>query len=168
MRFRFGISRRMTQSLLSAGAVCVLASGPAVAGGSKVLLKSDGSPDGYFYTLDDPSSPESRYITAYAPGDFDPLDVIIGARVAEIDLGDSGVGMFTAELRVEDPGNPGFPDLSADGLIAVSDPDSEGVCSSDPTYRREFTFPQMSAPPDSPLYLCVRVPGGQTGIDACG
>jgi hypothetical protein len=144
-------------SLLTIAAVG-LAPDDARAAGSRVIAKSDGSPDGLYYPLDSPLSPLSAYVTEYAAYDFDPGDVIVGARVADYGPGESS-GAVSAELRFEDPLRPGFPDLSSEGLVAAAAGGLDEPCG-DATYRREISFEPLSAPSDRALYLVVRLPEG--------
>ncbi len=137
---------------------------------TKILLKSDGYPDGYYYTLDNPVGSNSRYITEYRAGDTDPFSVITRARVA---LANTGVGdgaPFRADLRIEDANNPGYPLLSPNGLIAEADPNHPVVCQSGGRWTDFFVFgggAGISAPLGK-FYLTVLAPEGQAGINACG
>ena len=146
----------------------VLVTPEAHAIGSRVLPKSDGSPDGLYYALDDPLSPRSAYITEYLAGDFDPGDVIIGARVADYGPGSAAAGVVAAELRFEDPQHPGFPDFSESGLVAMAGAGLESPCGSDPSFRREVQFDPVEAPSNRALYLVVRLPGGASPQLPCG
>lgn len=151
-----------------ASALAVAASPVEASVGSRVLAKSDGSPDGLYYVLDEPLSPESAYVTEYLAGDFDPGDLIVGARVADYGPGTVPLGSVSAELRFEDPLNPGFPDLSPDGLVAEAAAGLESPCSEDPNFRREIGFLAVEAPTDRSLYLIVRLPASGHPSARCG
>ncbi len=137
----------------------------AIAIGSQVLLKSDGSPDGFYYSLD--GTDASRYITEYAAHDFDPGDVIVGARLADYGSGARLVGGLVVEIRFEDPLNPGFPDLGPDGLVGSAIAGLDNPCGPDATFRREIAFDSLEAPAARTAYLVVGLPISSSDIP-CG
>ncbi len=164
-------SRRFVIRFASAAALSALAFSGVTASasvGSRVLPKSDGSPDGLYYVLDEPLSPQSAYITEYAPGDFDPGDVIVGARVADFGPGSLAMAPLAAELRFEDQFNKIYQDLSPEGLVAEATGGLESPCSGDPAFRREIAFDFVEAPAERALYLVLRLPESDAGSLPCG
>jgi hypothetical protein len=145
----------------------VLAANTAFAAGGVVALRTDNIADGYYYGLG--GSGVDRYINEYLVGTFDPGTIICGARWRELNQGSippPGVG--GGDLRLEDPSNPGYPDIVG-GLIAVVDPASQGTCIGGTT--RIFTFAGGAGVPD-PLanhYISAIEPlHGTAGLDFCG
>jgi hypothetical protein len=145
----------------------VLAANTAFAAGGTVALRTDNIADGYYYGLS--GSGVDRYINEYLANTFDPGTIICGARWRELNQGTippPGVG--GGDLRLEDPGNPGYPDIVG-GLIATVDPASQGTCAGGTT--RIFTFAGGAGVPD-PLanhYISAIEPlHGTAGLDFCG
>jgi len=149
-----------------------MAAGPqaARAAGTRLLLKSDGFADGYYYTLDEPTGSDSRYITEYLPGDTDPSSFVTRIRVSLVNGGLTGAVNLQADLRSEDPNNPGYPLMTEVGLIASADPNQPVACLSNHRWTDFFVFAGGAGVP-APLgkfYLTVQPPPGQIGVNACG
>lgn len=164
---------------LSARAVVVAAglaaallapAGAAFASGGTVIRKTDGTFDGYFYSL--AGTGVDRYMTQYDAPDFDAQSILCGARVGEINPSGVVGGPLRGDLRFEDPGNPGFPDLTPAGLVANVDPASVGTCSPNPNVPRLFTFGGgggIPAPPMQTVFLSAIEPlHGPGANDVCG
>ena len=139
----------------------------ALAAGGSVVLRTDDTADGYYYGLG--GSGQDRFITEYGAGTFTAGTIICGVRWREHNHGTiPPPGQGIGELRLEDPGNPGCPDI-AGGLIATADAASLGTCNG--TTNRLFTFGSGAGVPvgDSSLYACVIEPlHGTGGTDFCG
>jgi len=145
----------------------VFAANTAFAAGGTVALRTDNIADGYYYGLS--GSGVYRYINEYLVGTFDPGTIICGARWRELNQGSiPPPGIGGGDLRLEDPGNPGYPDIVG-GLIATVDPASQGTCAGGTT--RIFTFAGGAGVPD-PLanhYIsAIEPPRGTAGLDFCG
>lgn len=142
----------------------------ALASGGSVIRKTDGTFDGYFYAL--AGTGVDRYVTRYKPTDLDTQSIICGARVGEINPSGIVGGPMRGDLRFEDPGSPGNPDLSPAGLIAFVDPTSIGTCSTNPNQPRTFTFGGgggIPAPPGRTIFLSsLEPPHGPGANDVCG
>ena len=113
------MDRRITAASSIAGLLlALLATRPASAAGGQVALRTDDTADGDYYGLG--GSGEDRFITAYAAASVDPSTLLCGIRWRQVNHGSPrpppGTGM--GELRLEDPGKPGYPDLLA-GLVAT-------------------------------------------------
>lgn len=118
-------------------ALCVLTPNVVRASGGDVKLVTDDTWDGSAYCL---VNPGDAFTTAYFTSDYDVPGVVCGARVREVN-GNPGsyFGALQGALYLEDPGNPGYPDIVG-GLIATADPASEGSCGGDPNVPRFWTF----------------------------
>ncbi len=142
---------------------------PAEAAGGQVVPKTDGSFDGYFYALT--GTGQDRFLTRYEPFDFDPNAILCGARVGEFAPGGPLPGPMRGDVRFEDPMNPGYPDFSPVGLIAVADPASLGSCSRSTAVPRFFTFGGGAGVPDpgNTFFLSAIEPQHGPGPnDVCG
>jgi len=148
----------------------VLTANTAFAAGGTVKFITDDGADGYYYSLG--GSGVDRFIGEYFAGDFDPGSVICGARVLELNQGLPPFGTMGGDLRAEDPGNPGYPDLGAGGLIAVVDPSSQSVCNTGGGPPRMFTFGGGGGVPDVVVnkYISAIEPvhGSIGTLDFCG
>src|SRR5262249_18070751 len=132
-----------------------LAAATAQASGGDVSLVTDDTFDGTTYCLATPGG--DRFVTDYTDP-FEPGAILCGARVGELNTGAPEYsGTLQGELRAEDPGNPGYPDLSGAGLIASADPSSEGPCGRSTTVFRFWTFGGGAGIGDVPVrkFLCA-------------
>jgi hypothetical protein len=146
----------------------VLAANTAFAAGGTVALRTDNGADGYYYGLS--GSGVDRYMNEYLSNTFDPGTIICGARWRELNQGViPAPGIGGGDLRLEDPANPGYPDLVG-GLIATVDVASQGTCAGGTT--RIFTFAAGAGVPDPIVkhYISAIEPlHGTTGtLDFCG
>lgn len=156
-------------ALVVSVAATALGSRTAFAAGGTVRLATDNTADGYYYGLG--GSGSDRFITEYLAGSFDPGSVVCGVRVREQNQGNPPLGTMLGDLRFEDPGNPGFPDLTAGGLVATVDASSVGTCSTSAGAPREFTFGSGAGvlAPASTVYVSAIEPAHGTGaLDFCG
>ena len=143
-----------------------LVSTTAFAAGGAVVLRTDGGADGYYYGLG--GSGSDRYISEYPVGTIPPGSIICGARVRERNQGQPP-GVMGCELRLEDPANPGYPDLSVPAL-ASADAGSLGPCSNSGV-PRAFTFANgagLAAPPGTHYVCAVEPVHGSGSLDFCG
>jgi len=137
------------------------------AAGGTIALRTDGTADGYFFGLG--GSGVDRFINEYPAGTLPPGSVICGARVLESNHGSSPRGVMGGEIRAEDPGLPGYPDLVAPP-IATADPASTGECSSGGV-PRIFTFGGglgVAPPPGSHFVCAIEPVHGPAPLDFCG
>lgn len=145
----------------------VFAANTAFAAGGTVALRTDNGPDGYYYGLG--GSGVDRYINEYLNNTFDPGTIICGARWRELNQGSiPPPGIGGGDLRLEDPGNPGYPDIVG-GLVATVDVASQGTCAGGTT--RIFTFAAGAGVPDPVVkhYISAIEPlHGTAGLDFCG
>lgn len=146
----------------------VLAANTAFAAGGVVSLRTDNGADGYYYGLG--GSGVDRYINEYLANSNDPGSIICGARWRELNQGViPAPGQGDGDLRLEDPGNPGYPDIVG-GLVAAVDVASRGTCAGGTT--RIFTFGAGAGVPDPVVtnYISAIEPlHGTTGtLDFCG
>jgi hypothetical protein len=146
----------------------VLAANTAFAAGGVVALRTDNGADGYYYGLG--GSGIDRYINMYLANSFDPGSIICGARWRELNQGViPPPGMGDGDLRLEDPGNPGYPDIVG-GLVAAVDAASRGTCAGGTT--RIFTFGAGAGVPDpvvTHFISAIEPLHGTTGtLDFCG
>ncbi len=156
---------RFTTSMLIGAAILMSSSLSAWAGGG-ILRVTDGTNEGAFYVLDGTGS--SSFITRYEAGDFDPGTLLCGASIGEYSLGSGAGGITDVTLRSEDVMNPGYPDMTAAGLITTALP-SGGACSSSLVDPRVVTFPAPIAPPAGSSFLVGREPAFGAGpLDFCG
>src|SRR5262245_23337139 len=104
---------------LARALLAALAAPPAFAAGGSVCLLTDNTADGYFYSLS--GSGSDRFIGEYPLSDacINLHSIICGARVREFNEGNPPFGTMQGDLRIDDPANPGYPDLSPAGLVAV-------------------------------------------------
>jgi hypothetical protein len=146
----------------------VLAANTAFAAGGQVVLRTDNSADGYYFFLG--GSGIDLYINEYLDNEYDPGSIICGIRFRELNQGNPPLGTAVGELRVEDAGNPTYPNLAVAGLVATADAGSLGTCSASSAVPRIFTFGGGVPDPAGREYACVIEPvHGSTGtLDACG
>jgi hypothetical protein len=146
----------------------VLAANTAFAAGGVVALRTDNVPDGYYYGLS--GTGVDRYINLYLANSFDPGSIICGARWMELNQGvipPPGAG--DGDIRLDDPGNPGYPDIVG-GLVAAVDASSRGTCGTGAP--RIFTFAAGAGVPDPQAdhhISAIEPLHGTTGtLDFCG
>jgi len=78
-----------------------------------------------------------------------------GAQIVGGEIGGSGLaGLARVELRVEDPANPGQPDMSAGGLLRSTGPIAFGAAAPSTEYA-DFADLVLSPPPANPPDLFV-------------
>jgi hypothetical protein len=168
------VERRTLRNAIAVAALSLAVlslGGTAFAAGGTIKLVTDNGPDGYYYALS--GSGSDRFITEYRDTDFDPGAIICGARVRELNQGTPVLtGTMGGDLRAEDPANPGYPDLTPVGLIAVVDPTSQGSCSTSSATPRNFTFgggAGITSPAVARLYMSAIEPQHGAGpLDFCG
>jgi hypothetical protein len=148
----------------------VLAANTAFAAGGQVVLRTDNGADGYYFGLG--GSGVDRYINEYLANTNDPGSVICGIRFRELNQGViPPPGAAGGDMRAEDAGNPGYPDIVG-GLIATVDPASMGTCSASSAVPRIFTFGGGAGVPDPVItqYASAIEPlhGTAGTLDFCG
>jgi len=143
-------------------------SSAAFAAGGAVALRTDNGWDGYYYGLD--GSGVDRYINTYLAHSFRPETIICGARWRELNRGVPLPGTGDGDIRLEDPGNPEYPDIVG-GLVATVDAASRGTCDSNGVTPRIFTFGAGAGIPDPVVthFISAIEPLHGTGMfDFCG